>query len=64
MTAVCIVDEVTKAFLQIELHEDDRVAFKLIYRLKMSQRGRLDLEGSLLVVRVHLLFQEASYNII
>ena len=31
---VCIVGDVTKAFLQIELHEDDRDAFRFIYRLR------------------------------
>ena len=31
---VCIVGDVTKASLQIELHEDDRDAFRFIYRLR------------------------------
>ena len=30
---VCIVGDVTKAFLQIELHEEDRGAFRFIYKL-------------------------------
>ena len=34
MAPVCIVGDVTKAFLQIELHEDDRDAFRFIYRLR------------------------------
>ena len=34
MAPVCIVGDVTKAFLQIELHEEDRDAFRFIYRLR------------------------------
>ena len=30
---VCIVGNVTKSFLQIELHEEDRDAFRFIYKL-------------------------------
>ena len=34
MAPVCIVGDVTKVFLQIDLHEDDKDAFRFIYRLR------------------------------
>ena len=34
VASVCIVGDVTKAFLQIELHEDDRDALRFIHRLR------------------------------
>ena len=63
---VCIVGDVTKAFLQIELHEDDRDALRFIYRLRNEpeRKFRFKRLPSPLVVRVHLLFWEESYNII
>ena len=40
VASVCIVGDVTKAFLQIELHEDDRDAFRFIYRLRNEPERR------------------------
>ena len=37
MAPVCVVGDVTKAFLQIEVHPDDRDAFRFLYRMENGE---------------------------
>jgi len=41
MSPVCVVGDVTKAFLQIEVHPDDRDAFRLLYRTESGDELHL-----------------------
>ena len=61
---VCIVGDVTKAFLQIEFHEEDRDAFRFIYKLTDEPEKKFRFKRLPFGGRVHLLFWEEFCNII
>ena len=41
MAPICAVGDVTKAFLQIELHEEDKDAFRFIYTLRNEPERKI-----------------------
>ena len=41
MAPVCVVGDVTKAFLQIEVHPDDRDAFRFLHRMENGEELHL-----------------------